>query len=144
MGVGGWGAVQVSLQIWWIEAVGFIFLFSVKEETRPSFEKSDVDLHGKSREALKRVWKIEEWMSEGNLEGVACGAEDSKSVMASSHTAKVFSSRLSLSNGDQTRYKEHHVNGVQSTYKMSLGSLGCRGKGYDPPLQVDTSSAYLM
>ena len=119
--------------------MGFLFLFSVKEETRPSFEKRGVDSHRKSREALKRVWKIE-----GNLEGVACGAEDSKSVMASSHTAKVFSSRLSLSNGDQISYKEHHVNGVQSTYKMSLGPLGSRGKGYDPPLQVDTSSAYLV
>ena len=48
--------------------------------------------------------------------------------------AKVFSSRLSLSNEDQISYKEHHVNGVQSTHKMSLGPLGSQGKGYDPAL----------
>lgn len=53
--------------------MGFLFLFSVKEETRSSFEKRGVDSQGKSRETLNRVWKIEEWMSEGNLEGVACG-----------------------------------------------------------------------
>lgn len=54
--------------------------------------------------------------------------------MASRDMAKVFSSRLSLSNGDQISYKEHYVNGVQSTHKMSLGPLGSRGKGYDPAL----------
>ena len=109
--------------------MGFLSLFSVKEETRLSFEKRGVDSHGKSREALKRVWKIEEWMSEGNLEGVACGAEDSKSVMAPSHMAKAFSSRLSLSIGDQISYKEHQSAwGPKHTNNVSV-STGQPGQG---------------
>lgn len=45
----------------------------MKEETRSSFEKEVWTLKGKVEKLLNRVWKIEEWMSEGNLEGVACG-----------------------------------------------------------------------
>lgn len=48
---------------------------------------------------------MEEWISEGNLEGLAYGPEDSEPVIAPSHTAEVFSSRMFLSIGDQISCK---------------------------------------
>lgn len=69
-------------------------------------------MFGKSREGLKRVWPMAAWISEGNLQDLAGGLEDSESEMALSHAAEVFSSRLFRGTGDQISCTDHHLNGI--------------------------------